>query len=216
MTKMTEFQEHFTYSAVINDNPKELLSNKYLNGKSKRAFDLLFTILVLPVGLPLLLLCTAWLLITVGLPVVFAQKRVGRNGRQFTMLKLRTLRNGANNHNGTRHEPGDITIAGRILRAVKVDELPQMWNIIKGEMSWVGPRPEVPFYVEKYTDIDPKFRFRLLALPGITGIAQLNNPNATPEDNLDKLKHDLHYIKNASLWMDIKILIKTFLVIWKN
>lgn len=216
MTKTTWLSEHFSEPSFAADKPHELLLNRYLNSKLKRAFDLLFTILILPLGLPLLLLCMAWLLASVGLPVIFAQNRVGLNGRQFTMHKLRTLRNGANNHNGTRHEPTDITKVGGILRLLRLDELPQMWNIIKGEMSWVGPRPEIPFYVERFDAIDPDFRFRLLALPGITGMAQLNNPNATPDDNLDKLKHDLEYIQKASLWMDIKILLKTFLVIWKN
>jgi lipopolysaccharide/colanic/teichoic acid biosynthesis glycosyltransferase len=189
--------------------------NSYLSSKRKRTLDILFTLIALPFILPLLIATAFLVLLTMGSPVVFAQKRVGLNGKVFIMFKLRSLKRSFNNQHGTKHTNGDITPLGKFIRIFRLDEFPQIWNILKGEMSWVGPRPEVPFYVEKYTEIDPHFADRLKALPGITGLAQLINPNATPDHNLDKLNHDMDYIQRANLRMDLKILIKTFFIIWK-
>lgn len=96
-----------------------------------------------------------------------------------------------------------------------MDEIPQIWNILIGEMSWVGPRPEVPFYYEHFKKQEPTYANRQLVRPGITGLAQLDNPNASPNENLEKLKFDLQYVKQATFWMDLRILTKSFLFIWK-
>lgn len=96
-----------------------------------------------------------------------------------------------------------------------MDELPQLWNILVGEMSWVGPRPEVPYYVDHFANLHPNYRQRELARPGIAGLAQLDNPKASPEQNLEKLVFDLDYMKNANIWMDINILFKTIFVVFR-
>ena len=96
-----------------------------------------------------------------------------------------------------------------------MDETPQIWNILIGEMSWVGPRPEVPFYYEHFKKQEPTYANRQLVRPGITGLAQLDNPNASPNENLEKLKFDLQYVNQATFWMDLRILTKSFLFIWK-
>lgn len=189
--------------------------NDYLFSWQKRTLDIAFTLLILPAVFPLLIFCAFLVIITMGFPVIFSQKRIGLNGRVFIIYKLRTLKRKSNNVEGITHTNGDITPLGKFLRIFRFDELPQIWNILRGEMSWVGPRPEVPYYVEKYNNLNPNFNGRLAALPGITGLAQLNNPNATPSDNLDKLEHDLSYISNANVRMDMKILFKTFFLIWK-
>ncbi|MDP3462550.1 MAG: sugar transferase [Bacteroidales bacterium] len=189
--------------------------NDYLFSWQKRTLDIAFTLLILPAVLPLLIFCMFLVIITMGFPVIFSQKRIGLNGRVFVIYKLRTLKRKSNNVEGITHSNGDITPLGKFLRIFRFDELPQIWNILRGEMSWVGPRPEVPYYVEKYNNLNPNFNGRLSALPGITGLAQLNNPNATPNDNLDKLEHDLSYISKANMNMDMKILFKTFFLLWK-
>jgi putative colanic acid biosynthesis UDP-glucose lipid carrier transferase len=100
------------------------------------------------------------------------------------------------------------------MRSSRIDELPQIWNILKGEMSWVGPRPEVPYHYEHFKQRDANYATRQLVKPGITGLAQLNNPDALPNENLEKLKLDLEYVNQANIWMDLRILAQTFLLTW--
>jgi lipopolysaccharide/colanic/teichoic acid biosynthesis glycosyltransferase len=193
----------------------EIMISPYLFSRKKRRLDILFTLLMMPGMLIVLSLSALGILITMGFPVIFAQNRVGRNGTIFMIYKLRTLKRKASNKAGITHTNGDITPLGKLMRLFRFDELPQIWNIIRGDMSWVGPRPEVPYYTKKYTELNPDFRNRLLVLPGITGLAQLNNPNATPSDNPAKLEFDLEYIRTATLALDINILFKTFFLLWK-
>lgn len=189
--------------------------NEYLYSKPKRRLDILFSLLVIPVVVPIILVCAFLVLITMGWPVFFAQKRIGLNGKVFVIYKLRSLKKTSNNKEGILHSNGDVTAVGKVLRLFRFDELPQIWNILKGQMSWVGPRPEVPYYVNMYSKLNPAFNERHQALPGITGLAQLNNPNATPNDNLDKLSYDMEYIRTASLKSDIHILFQSFFLLWK-
>jgi lipopolysaccharide/colanic/teichoic acid biosynthesis glycosyltransferase len=196
-------------------NAPEVPVSAYLHSRKKRMLDLVFTIIVLPGIILLLSFCALAILLTMGFPLIFAQNRVGINGKVFMIYKLRTLKRKASNKTGITHTNGDITPLGKLMRLFRFDELPQIWNILRGEMSWVGPRPEVPYYTKKYTELNPGFRNRLLALPGITGLAQLHNPNATPSDNPIKLEFDLDYISTASLSGDIYILFKTFFLLWK-
>lgn len=197
------------------DKKTEPIVNPYLYSKQKRLLDILFSLLVLPVVVPVILVCAFLVLISMGWPVFFAQKRVGLKGKVFVIYKLRSLKKTSNNHEGILHNDDDITPVGKVLRLFRFDELPQIWNILKGQMSWVGPRPEVPYYVDMYSKLNPGFGERHLALPGITGMAQLNNPNATPNDNLDKLSHDMEYVRTASLKTDIYILFQSFFLLWK-
>jgi lipopolysaccharide/colanic/teichoic acid biosynthesis glycosyltransferase len=187
----------------------------YHNSIKKRGLDIIFTLLVLPIALPLLIACLFLVLITMGFPLIFSQKRIGKKGKEFTMYKLRSMKKKFVPSEGQKHSNNDISKIGKLLRMSRLDELPQMWNILKGDMSWVGPRPEVPFYVDKYKELHPRYIDRQKVLPGIAGLAQLSNPNATPDDNLDKLGYDLQYIDKANLMTDIKIILKTFFVLWK-
>jgi lipopolysaccharide/colanic/teichoic acid biosynthesis glycosyltransferase len=189
--------------------------NPYHRSLTKRILDLAFSLLVLPLALPVLVLCAILVLLSSGTPVFFAQERVGRDGQPFKLIKIRSLKKSFSSAPGAQHNPADITALGRLLRKTRVDEIPQIWNILKGEMSWVGPRPEVPFYYEHYKKLEPTYADRQLVRPGITGMAQLNNPDASPNENLEKLTFDLQYVQQANFWVDLRILIKSFLFVWK-
>jgi lipopolysaccharide/colanic/teichoic acid biosynthesis glycosyltransferase len=115
---------------------------------------------------------------------------------------------------GMRSLDSDSFFIGRILRAWRIDELPQIWNILKGEMSWVGPRPERPHIVARCEVEIPQYSLRHQVLPGITGLAQVQMPDATPNDNREKLLYDLKYTESASLRFDLKILLQTIRIIY--
>ena len=119
------------------------------------------------------------------------------------------------NHSGgyTTSNDDRITFAGKFLRLSKIDELPQIYNILKGDMSLIGPRPERPEFVKIYNDENAYFDLRHIIKPGVTGWAQVHLPKATPDDNLKKLEYDLYYIKNYSWLMDIEILLKTVKIV---
>ncbi|OGF63330.1 hypothetical protein A2662_02500 [Candidatus Giovannonibacteria bacterium RIFCSPHIGHO2_01_FULL_45_33] len=145
-------------------------------------------------------------------PVFFYQKRVGKNGKIFEFIKFRSMKDGAENVDGTKGSGDDSrhTQIGKILRKTYLDELPQIINVFRGEMSFVGPRPERPEFVEILLDKVPFYETRLLATPGITGWAQIRMQNdASVEDASEKLQYDLYYVKNRSLLMDLGIMLKT-------
>jgi lipopolysaccharide/colanic/teichoic acid biosynthesis glycosyltransferase len=187
----------------------------YLDRPAKRALDIFFSLLVLPVALPLVLVSAIITVFSDGGPAFFIQERIGFDAKPFKMLKIRTLRKTFLSSEGQQHQVNDILWVGKLLRKFRIDELPQIWNILNGEMSWVGPRPEIPHYFEIYKNLDPQFVKRQQCRPGITGLAQLHNPDATPENSLEKLPNDLKYIEHASLFMDIIILLKSFFLVWK-
>ena len=145
-------------------------------------------------------------------PVLYRQTRVGKGGRVFTILKFRTMRVDAEKHGAAFAQQDDprVTRVGRLLRATRLDELPQLWNILRGEMSFVGPRPERPEVEAELATSIPLFPVRHLARPGLTGWAQVSAPYAaTREDHLMKLRHDLYYLKYRSLALDVAIVLKT-------
>ena len=140
-------------------------------------------------------------------PVLYRQRRVGQHGREFELLKLRTMVVGAEVQGaGWAVNRGDprITRVGRALRRLSLDELPQLWNVVRGEMSLVGPRPTLAYQVERYT---PRQRRRLDVKPGITGWAQVHGRAALPWD--ERIELDVWYVENRSPWLDLKILAKT-------
>jgi lipopolysaccharide/colanic/teichoic acid biosynthesis glycosyltransferase len=140
-------------------------------------------------------------------PVLYRQRRVGQDGRDFELLKLRTMVVGAERQgDGWAVNRGDprITRVGRLLRRVSLDELPQLWNVVRGEMSLVGPRPTLRYQVEQYT---PRQRRRLEVKPGITGWAQVHGRASLPWD--ERIELDVWYVEHRSLWLDLKILAKT-------
>jgi exopolysaccharide biosynthesis polyprenyl glycosylphosphotransferase len=154
------------------------------------------------------------LLIISGRPLFFSQTRTGYLGRPFKIYKLRTMIVNAEKSGAQWSTPGDnrITPIGQFLRKTRLDELPQLWNILKGDMSLVGPRPERPEFID--TVLAPKIPFynqRHLVKPGVTGWAQVNyRYGYSADDSLEKLQYDLYYVKNQNIWLDIRILLRTF------
>ena len=184
--------------------------NLYLLGPVKRGVDILLSILLLPVLLPLILLAVLLLLLPTGGRVLFKQERIGQCGKTYTILKLRTLkRNATHDTAGMSKSSDDFVPFGKWVRRWRLDEFPQVFNILSGQMSWVGPRPERPHIFEEQSKAHPELKIRLEARPGITGWAQIHLPNATPLENLQKLPYDQEYVQKASLVMDLQILAKT-------
>lgn len=179
----------------------------------KRVFDLCFVFLILPIAIPLILLGILLTKLTSKGDVFFSQKRVGENGKIFKIRKIRTMTSFNNDGGFTQANDNRITTIGKFLRLTKIDELPQLWNILSGDMSVIGPRPERPEYVEQYIGINPFFNLRHMIKPGVSGWAQIHIPKATPEDNLKKLEYDLFYIKRYSWKLDIRVLWETFKIV---
>ena len=148
-------------------------------------------------------------------PIFYRQKRIGKNGRVFTLIKFRSLPINKNNNQMRKPNQEEITSFGKFLRKSHWDELPQVWNILKGEMSFIGPRPEKPEFVERLSQEIPFYEMRHLIKPGIAGWAQLHNPNAGPtfKETLKKLQYDLYYIKNRSIFLDLSIILKTIKIL---
>jgi lipopolysaccharide/colanic/teichoic acid biosynthesis glycosyltransferase len=173
----------------------------------KRALDLMLASLLLALSAVPLSLAAAAVKLGDGGPVLYRQRRVGHNGEEFELLKLRTMVVGAERlGSGYAVNRGDarITRAGRVLRGLGVDELPQLWNVVRGEMSLVGPRPTLAYQVERYT---PRQRRRLEVLPGITGWAQVNGRASLPWD--ERIELDVWYVEHRSFWLDVRILART-------
>ena len=179
----------------------------------KRVFDLCFVFLILPIAIPLILLGILLTKLTSKGDVFFSQKRVGENGKIFKIRKIRTMTSFNNDGGFTQANDNRITTIGKFLRLTTIDELPQLWNILSGDMSVIGPRPERPEYVEQYIGINPFFNLRHMIKPGVSGWAQIHIPKATPEDNLKKLEYDLFYIKRYSWKLDIRVLWETFKIV---
>jgi lipopolysaccharide/colanic/teichoic acid biosynthesis glycosyltransferase len=180
----------------------------------KRLLDLALILLTTPLSLPLmfcLLLATS-----VGGPPLYFQERVGAGGRPFRMVKFRTMHVDAEHHTGPiLAPPGDsrVTPAGRLLRRYRLDELPQLWNVLRGQMSLVGPRPERPEFVAELNSV-PNYEHRHAIRPGITGIAQLTGGyNATAED---KLRCDLLYVHSRSLRSDLRLIVLTVVELFRG
>ena len=182
----------------------------------KRAFDVAAAALGLILGLPILAVAALAVKLDSPGPALYAQERAGVLGRPFRILKLRSMRTDAEARGAVWAAEDDprVTRVGRFLRRTRIDELPQLWNVLVGEMSLVGPRPERPVFVARLEQEIPFFRQRLCMKPGITGHAQVRaRYGASLEDALEKLSYDLFYIKTFSLWFDLSILIDTVKVV---
>lgn len=166
----------------------------------KRVFDILFIVLLAPVWLPVAAVVALLVWMNLGRPVLFAQDRAGRAGKPFTLHKFRTMREG----DGSDAER--LTRFGRFLRATSLDELPELWNVLRGEMSLVGPRPLPVRYLPRYTKEENR---RHEVLPGITGWAQVHGRNAL--DWEAKFRYDVDYVDSRSFGLDLRILAMTFL-----
>jgi exopolysaccharide biosynthesis polyprenyl glycosylphosphotransferase len=177
----------------------------------KRAFDIVFSTVSLILLSPVFLLISVVVALSSGGSVFYHQKRIGRDGRRFDLIKFRSMRSGAERESGpvwTVHGDSRVTPAGRILRRFSMDELPQLLNVLRGEMSIVGPRPERPYFVDKFKDTVPKYLDRHRVKSGMTGWAQVNGLRGDTSI-AERTKYDIYYIENWSLLFDIKIILMT-------
>ncbi len=174
--------------------------------------EFVLALLILVVSMPIILIALVLVRATSRGPVIYAQKRLGRGGRVFTIYKIRTMYRDSEPDGPRWSLPGDprITPVGHLLRCTHVDELPQLINILQGKMSLVGPRPERPEIVQQLERVYPDYRRRLNVRPGVTGLAQVLQP---PDTNLSmvssKLALDLYYIDHAGFWLDLRIILAT-------
>ncbi|MBT8377879.1 MAG: sugar transferase [Ignavibacteria bacterium] len=185
--------------------------------KLKRILDTLISFLILVITLPLNIIVAAVIKLDSKGPVFFKQERSGMNNKTFKIIKFRSMFQDAEKHTGpiwSQKDDPRVTRVGRIIRRLRIDEIPQMYNVLKGEMSLVGPRPERPFFVDQLSEKIPYYKRRLKVRPGITGWAQVKHKyDENIEDVKVKLRYDLFYIENISLRMDFKILARTILVV---
>jgi len=183
----------------------------------KRLFDLVVALLLIAITLPVLALAMLAVALDSGLPIFYTQERVGAGGRRFHIIKLRTMRTDAEADGTPRwanRNDHRITRVGAFLRRTRIDELPQLWNVLRGDMSFVGPRPERPYFVAQLIEQIPFYDVRHSLKPGVTGWAQVRYTyGATVEDGLEKLQYDLYYVKNHSLFLDLVILLETAQVV---
>jgi sugar transferase (PEP-CTERM system associated) len=183
----------------------------------KRALDLTLALCGLVLAAPIVLLVAVLVKLTSQGPVLYHQERVGLNGRIFTVHKFRTMAVDAEAQSGpVWSRPNDVRVTpvGRLLRRTRLDEIPQLWNVLRGEMSFVGPRPERPSFVEQLTASIPFYPQRHVVKPGLTGWAQVRYTyGASVEDAIEKLQYDLYYIKNLSIALDLVIVLDTIKIV---
>jgi len=188
----------------------------------KRAIDIIAVIILLPALLPLLLVTAIAIKLDSKGPALFFQDRMGFRGEVFRVVKFRTMherevdddRDAMLEDSKTKSDDDRITRIGRFLRRVRIDELPQAWNIFQGDMSWIGPRPEAIHLSEWYENEIPFYSYRHIVRPGITGWAQVNQGHVTDLDDVTaKLRYDFYYVKNISHWLDMLIALKTIRVV---
>jgi sugar transferase (PEP-CTERM system associated) len=185
----------------------------FLRRLVKRTFDIVCSLALIVLGLPLMALAALAIVWESGFPVLYRQERVGRNNRTFHVIKFRSMRVDAEKDGRPRWASANdsrVTRVGAIIRKLRIDELPQLFSVLKGDMSLVGPRPERPFFVEQLTAEIPFYAVRHSLKPGLTGWAQVRYAyGACKEDAVRKLQYDLYYVKNHSLVLDLKILFST-------
>jgi sugar transferase (PEP-CTERM system associated) len=183
----------------------------------KRSIDLTLSVLLFVLASPLMVLTAIAILIESGRPLFYCQERVGENGKIFTLCKFRSMRQDAE-QGGTpvwaTADDGRTTRVGRFIRAARLDELPQIWNVVLGAMSFVGPRPERPYFVAELAKDIPFYQQRHAVKPGLTGWAQVKyRYGASREDAMEKLRYDLYYIKHLSVFFDLTIVFDTVKVV---
>jgi len=182
----------------------------------KRVVDLALAAAGIALASPLILLTALGVRLESAGPVLYRQERVGENGRIFTLFKFRSMR--ADAEKGTpvwaKENDDRVTRVGRFIRLTRLDELPQLWNVLRGDMSFVGPRPERPFFVEQLAAVIPFYMERHAVKPGVTGWAQVKyRYGSSVQDAMEKLRYDLYYIKHLSIIFDLTIVMDTVKVI---
>jgi sugar transferase (PEP-CTERM system associated) len=188
-------------------------ANSDLNRLMKAVMDYFLASVGLVICLPLIPLISLAIRIDSSGPVFYRQERAGKNGKVFNLLKFRSMKENAEEETGpvwAQENDKRVTRVGRIIRTLRMDEIPQMINVLKGEMSFVGPRPERPHFVDQLTREIPFYEKRFVVKPGITGWAQVEyNYGASKDDAIEKLKYDLYYIKNMTVFSDLIIGFRT-------
>jgi len=198
--------EALMLKTVIKENKK----SQYVFSLSKRCFDILVGLLVLFHALIIMIFAGFYIFVTEGPPIFFVHHRAGKGGRLFRLWKLRTLRKDADPYVPAYQfkQAGQITLSGKFLRRHRIDELPQLFSVLSGRMSLVGPRPEIPQILSKYK---PEHAERLMVRPGVTGLWQLMGNRGIGIHQ--EMVYDEYYLYNACLWLDIKILVLTIMFI---
>lgn len=183
----------------------------------KRLFDMVAATALMVFALPFLVIAIVAIVLESGFPIFYRQQRVGQGGELFDVIKLRSMRKDAEADGKARWatvNDSRITRVGKFLRKTRIDELPQLWSVLRGDMSFVGPRPERPVFVEQLIEKIPFYDVRHSVKPGVTGWAQVRYPyGATIEDGVRKLQYDLYYVKNHSLFLDLMIMVETVQVV---
>jgi sugar transferase (PEP-CTERM system associated) len=179
----------------------------------KRAFDIASASVMLALAAPVMLFTTLAIIFETGFPVLYRQERVGQGGRVFNVIKFRSMRVDAERDGRPRWATANddrVTRVGRVIRKLRIDELPQLFNVLNGDMSMVGPRPERPFFVDQLSRQIRFYAARHSVKPGITGWAQVRYQyGASVDDAVQKLQYDLYYVKNHTLFLDIVVLFET-------
>jgi len=179
----------------------------------KRVFDIFCAAVLLVLSTPIMAVAAVCIKLESPGPMLYRQERVGQNGRNFSIAKFRSMRNDAEKDGRPQWAQANdarVTRVGAIIRRLRIDELPQLINVLRGDMSLVGPRPERPFFVEQLTQEIPFYALRHSVKPGVTGWAQVRYPyGATVEDSQEKLQYDLYYVKNHTLFLDLVVLMET-------
>jgi lipopolysaccharide/colanic/teichoic acid biosynthesis glycosyltransferase len=199
--------ESFDLSDIV------LRPSQILYSRVKRVLDIMGVLLALPFALIIGAIVHLYILVRAGRPVLFRQERRGHGGKDFTILKFRTMHHDAGKHSALDND--DRIVPGlSLIRRLRFDEIPQILNIWRGEMSWIGPRPATIEVSEATEMVEPKYASRLLVRPGLTGWAQVNSGYAsTVEEEVEKLGYDLYYVKNMSLDLDLLILARTIRIL---
>ncbi len=213
--RMYQFRTESGRSDHIGSIPIMRIGAPRLSGPAtvvKRVFDVVVSGTALILLSPVLALCALAIRIDGGPGVIFRQPRVGRNGELFDCLKLRSMRPATSAESATNWSiatDNRVSKVGRFLRKTSLDELPQLWNIVRGDMTLVGPRPERPHFVEKFSEQYDRYSYRHRVQVGLTGLAQVSGLRGDTSI-ADRARYDNYYIENWSLWLDVKILIRTF------
>lgn len=188
-------------------------------GKMKRFLDFLIACMCIIVFAPLFVVCFIAILLEDGQPAIYTQERIGLHGKPFNIYKFRSMRRDAEQDgpqlllDGALNDPR-LTRVGRFLRAHHLDELPQLWNVLRGDMAFIGYRPERKFYIDQIMERDPRYELLYKIRPGVTSYATLyNGYTDTIEKMLRRLELDLYYLEHQSMWFDTKVLFKTFISI---
>lgn len=198
-------------SMIYSDGLQKAIANVY----SKRLFDIFVSLLILFISSPIMLVTVISIWLESGFrgKIIYRQDRVGKDGRIFQVLKFRSMREDAEKDGKpqwAQKNDDRVTKNGKVIRMLRIDELPQLFNILKGDMSFVGPRPERPEFVEQLSQVIPYYNLRHKVKPGLTGWAQISYPyGASEKDAIEKLQYDLYYMRNFSLAFDLMILLQT-------